>query len=159
MATLVNRICESFIKFRPILMRHFHISHHAPYLLSKILHNLCFPFLLGITAVPREIENNTYAKFGGQMKSIMGNVEVAYSARHHLINERGTRAEMCPAIVSGIVTGNTKVSYCSVFVSGSSNSPRSLCEKITWPSFPLKCRVEGKDLFVFRLPMYDMWYS
>ena len=48
-------------------MRHFHISHHAPYLLSKILHNLCFSFLLGITAVPREIENNTYAKFGGQM--------------------------------------------------------------------------------------------
>ena len=31
------------------------------------------------------------------MKCIMGNVEVAYSARHHLINERGTGAEMCPA--------------------------------------------------------------
>ena len=46
-------------------MRHFHISHHAPYLLSKILHNLCFSFLLGITAVPIEIENNAYAKFGG----------------------------------------------------------------------------------------------
>ena len=27
------------------------------------LHNLCFSFLLGITAVPREIENNAYAKF------------------------------------------------------------------------------------------------
>ena len=78
-------------------MRHFHISHHAPYLLSKILHNLCFSFLLGITAVPIEIENNAYAKFGGQMKCIVGNVEVAYSARHHLINERGTGAEMCPA--------------------------------------------------------------
>ena len=65
MATLVNYMCKSFIKFRPILMRHFHISHHALYLLSKILHNLCFSFLLGITAVPREIENNTYAKFWG----------------------------------------------------------------------------------------------
>ena len=29
----------------------------------KILHNLCFSFLLGITAVPREIENNAYANF------------------------------------------------------------------------------------------------
>ena len=28
-----------------------------------ILHNLCFSFLLGITAVPREIENNAYANF------------------------------------------------------------------------------------------------
>ena len=30
---------------------------------EKILHNLCFSFLLGITAVPREIENSAYAKF------------------------------------------------------------------------------------------------
>ena len=29
----------------------------------QILHNLCFSFLLGITAVPRERENNAYAKF------------------------------------------------------------------------------------------------
>ena len=29
----------------------------------KFLHNLCFSFLLGITAVPREIENNAYAIF------------------------------------------------------------------------------------------------
>ena len=29
-------------------------------------HNLCFSFLLGITAVPREIENNAYAKCGGK---------------------------------------------------------------------------------------------
>ena len=154
MATLVNCMCKSFIKFRPILMRHFHISHHALYLLSKILHNLCFSFLLGITAVPREIENNTYAKFGGQMKCVMGNVEVAYSARHHLINEEVTGPEMCPAIVSGIVTGNTKVNHWSVFVPGSSNSPRSL---ITRPSFPLKSQIESEDLFVFCLPMEDVW--
>ena len=32
----------------------------------KILHNLCLSFLLGITAVRREIENNTYAKLGGR---------------------------------------------------------------------------------------------
>ena len=40
----------------------------------KILHNLCFSFLLGITAVPREIENSVYAKFGGQIRCIMGDV-------------------------------------------------------------------------------------
>ena len=38
-------------------------------------HNFCFSFLLGITAVPREIENNAYAKFWGQIRCIMGNVE------------------------------------------------------------------------------------
>ena len=41
-----------------------HISHNAPYLPPKILHNLCVSFLLGITAVLREIENNAYAKKG-----------------------------------------------------------------------------------------------
>ena len=32
-------------------------------LLSQILHNLRFSFLLGITAAPREIENQNYAIF------------------------------------------------------------------------------------------------
>ena len=44
-------------------IRHFHISHNAPYLPPQILHNLCFSFLLSIKAVPREIENNAYAIF------------------------------------------------------------------------------------------------
>ena len=44
-------------------IRHYHISHNAPYLPLQILHNLCFSFLLGITAVPREIKSNAYAKF------------------------------------------------------------------------------------------------
>ena len=48
-------------------IHHLHISHNAPYLPPRILHNLCFSFLLGATAVPREIENNAYAKFGGQI--------------------------------------------------------------------------------------------
>ena len=43
-------------------IRHLHISHNAPYLPPfpppQILHNLCFSFPLGITAVLREIENN-----------------------------------------------------------------------------------------------------
>ena len=42
--------------------------HNTPYLPPKIFHNLCFPFLLHITAVPREIENNAYAKFWGANK-------------------------------------------------------------------------------------------
>ena len=40
----------------------------------KILHNLSFSFLLrlSITAIPREIENNTYAKFLGRNKGHYG---------------------------------------------------------------------------------------
>ena len=34
----------------------------------QILNNLCFSFLLGITAVPRETESNAYAKFWGANK-------------------------------------------------------------------------------------------
>ena len=49
-------------------IRHFHISHNSNYLAPKILQKLCFAFLLGITAVPREIENNAYAKFWGASK-------------------------------------------------------------------------------------------
>ena len=48
----------------------------------KMFHNLCFSFLLVITDVPRQIENNADAKsfFGGerQIRCIVGNVEVAY---------------------------------------------------------------------------------
>ena len=34
----------------------------------QILNNLCFSFLLGITAVPRETESNAYAKLLGENK-------------------------------------------------------------------------------------------
>ena len=57
-------------------IRHLHICHNALYLASKILHKLCFSFLLGITAVRREIENNAYAKFWAANK--VGDVQVAY---------------------------------------------------------------------------------
>ena len=48
-------------------IRHFHISHNAPYLPPPAPRrnfnlNLCFSFLLRITALPREIEKNAYAK-------------------------------------------------------------------------------------------------
>ena len=57
-------------KFSAWFWRHFHISHNAPYLPPppQFLHNLCFSSLPGITAVPREIENNAYEKFGGANK-------------------------------------------------------------------------------------------
>ena len=44
------------------MIRHLNISHNSPYLPPKILHNLGISFLQGITAVPREIKNNAYAK-------------------------------------------------------------------------------------------------
>ena len=47
---------------------------HSP----QILHNLCFSFFLGITAVPREIENNASAKFWGANKELKEDVQVAY---------------------------------------------------------------------------------
>ena len=69
-------------KFSAWIWRPFHISHNAPYLLPpppphQFLHNLCFSSLPGITAVPGEIENNAYTKFWGQIRCIMGNVEVS----------------------------------------------------------------------------------
>ena len=80
----------SLPRTRQSAIRYFHISHNAspPHRHTQILHNLCFSFLLVTTAVPREIENNAYAIFlggeggegcGGGIRSIFGNVEVAYS--------------------------------------------------------------------------------
>ena len=54
--------CHCAITTWKRLIHHLHISHNALCLSPKILHNLCFSFLLDITAVPREIENNACAK-------------------------------------------------------------------------------------------------
>ena len=69
-----NQILRSVLEITIHLsnLRHLHISHNAPYLRPKILHNLCFSFLLGITAIPREIENNAYTKFWGANKVHFG---------------------------------------------------------------------------------------
>ena len=60
---------------------HFPLFSLPPPQKKTILHNHCFSFLFGITVVPRETENNAYAKFGGggggQIRCIMGNVQVA----------------------------------------------------------------------------------
>ena len=47
-------------------------THLPPPPPKKKLHNLCLSFLLGIAAVPREIENNAYAKCGGANKGHYG---------------------------------------------------------------------------------------
>ena len=44
---------------------HLICPHPSPH---QILHNLCFSLLLDISAVPREVENNAYAKFWGANK-------------------------------------------------------------------------------------------
>ena len=60
-STYATRICwqtvQPFghVKSGYFLIRFFHTSHNAPYVSPKILHNLCFSFLLGIATVPREI--------------------------------------------------------------------------------------------------------
>ena len=67
----LQHIDKSFAQAAPTFIMHAQsqtIRHlHTPIMHliypPKNLHNLCFSFLLGITAVPREIENNAYAKF------------------------------------------------------------------------------------------------
>ena len=41
------------------------MAYDASCLTPEILHNCCFQFLLSITVVPREIEDNGYASFWG----------------------------------------------------------------------------------------------
>ena len=50
-------------------IRHFHISHNAPYLIpppphTQILHKHCLQFLLGRLYYPGEMKNKGFAKFG-----------------------------------------------------------------------------------------------
>ena len=77
------------VRYESMVIRHFHIFHNAPYLPPQFLHNLCFSFLLGITAVPRDTDKKCLCNFvcccwgmwgggGGLISLIMGNVEVAY---------------------------------------------------------------------------------
>ena len=74
-----------------------HISHNAPCLPAKILHALCFSFLLGIIPVPRETEKHClceqflfwqgggggggFGSGGGQIRCIMGDLHVANEER------------------------------------------------------------------------------
>ena len=72
-----NRVAKFDTQNSPI--RQLHISHNAPNLPPTILHNLRFSFLLGITAVPREMKTMLMQNFGGQIRCIMGDVKVGNS--------------------------------------------------------------------------------
>ena len=55
------------------LKHHLHISHNNLVICPlEFCITFVFSFLLGITAIPREIENNAYAKFWGASKVHMG---------------------------------------------------------------------------------------
>ena len=53
-------------------MGHFGKYHNTFCLSPQILHKHCFQFLLRLTTVPNENENNAYAKFGGKKKEYYG---------------------------------------------------------------------------------------
>ena len=67
------------MKFEKPRIHHFHIDHNAPCLLPKILHIHCFQFLLGNTVVPREIQDDDYAKLWGVNKMHYGLCAGEYS--------------------------------------------------------------------------------
>ena len=51
---------------------HFQKYHNTLCLSSKIYHKHCLESLLGLTMVPREIENNAYVKFWKTNKEYYG---------------------------------------------------------------------------------------
>ena len=81
-------------------IRHLHISHDRPYLTPKILDNLCFSFLLGITAVPRQTENNIYAKLWGANNMLYGcgSGELTQISPKKLSRATGDEAAFCNSL-------------------------------------------------------------
>ena len=66
-------------------MRHLHISHNVGHLPPQILHNLCFSFLLGITAVPKEIETMLYKILGGKSCALWEMCKLRTLSPNHII--------------------------------------------------------------------------
>ena len=56
------------------------------------------------------------------------------------ITERGTGAEICPAIVSGIVTGDAAISYWPIFPLSLETVPQVFA-KVNLAQFPLFSKV------------------
>ena len=70
-----------------VLMRtgsHFYIPHYKSCLPTEVLRNLCFSFLPGITVISIQIANNAYAKFWGQTRCIIGDVQMAVISGYNL---------------------------------------------------------------------------
>ena len=72
MKTLYTTADNLFNTSNADLIRHFYISHNTPCLPSQIFVTFVFLFLRGISAVPREFEDNAYANFGGTNKVYYG---------------------------------------------------------------------------------------
>ena len=79
-------------------IHYFHIDHNAscfPPPPPQILHNHCFQFLLDITVVPREIQDNVYAKFGreggGWVNKVHYNVMVYVKIVNSLVRGGSTK--------------------------------------------------------------------
>ena len=77
----------------------------------QILHNLCFSFFLGITAVPREIENNASAKFWGVSKVLKEDVQVAYEG---VVAYRLFSLRIQPLLVAKSINGIQLIFYVHV---------------------------------------------
>ena len=80
---LPNELCK---------IHHFHIDHNGPLLPPTILHNHCFQFLLGITVVPREIEDNGYITFCGVEKGALSVLSVLDVNRGSLLFPQASRS-------------------------------------------------------------------
>lgn len=61
----IGGVSLEVVKYSDVnIIYHFRITYNTPCNIPQILHHHCFQFLLG-TAVPRETEENAYAKFWG----------------------------------------------------------------------------------------------
>ena len=77
----IHSFIHSYLFAVSHIMRHLHISHYCTLFAPPPRpppSKFCFSLLLGITDVPGEIENNAFAKFWGQIRCIMGDMQVAY---------------------------------------------------------------------------------
>ena len=70
--SLFGGVTEGGDQLMPLPIGHFRKYHNIPCLSPQILHKHCFQFLLGLTMVPRENKNNTYANFGGTNNDYYG---------------------------------------------------------------------------------------
>ena len=71
-----GRCANGGFAFRAI--RHFNISHNAPYLPSKICISTVFSFSWDGCNTQHERKTKVMQIFSGQIRGIMGNLEVAY---------------------------------------------------------------------------------
>ena len=72
----------------------------------------------------------------------------------HFVNEKGTGGEICPAVVSGIVTGNAPVSYWPIFPPFLVTFPKAFANGNSAQFLP----VANGRLLLFLKPLRN-WYN